>query len=433
MKIDLNNKKTINAWALFDWANSAYALVISTAIFPVYFTAYSPDIVTIGTLQFTNSSLYTFAVSFSYIIIAAMSPILSGMADYSGRKKYFLQIFTVIGSLSCCALYFFKGEPQLWLGTSAFILATIGFAGAIVFYNAYLPQIVTEDRYDKVSAKGYAWGYVGSVILLLFILTMIQKPELFNITDPQLPARIGFILVGLWWLGFAQISFKGLPKDKKEHFGEKLIKKGYNEISKVYTKVKKQKHIKRFLASFFFYSAGVQTIIYVAAIFAQELLGFSATELIVIILILQLVGIVGAYLFAYISKITTNKISLLITILIWIAICISAYFCENKNFFYFIAAMVGMVMGGIQSLSRSTYSKMIDVNTEDTTSYFSFYDVLYKLAIVVGTASFALVDYFTHNMRYSVLILCLYFLIGFSILLFTKIESRKVSNKAVTI
>ena len=424
MKPIMNDKKTINSWALFDWANSAYALVISTAIFPIYFTANTPEIINILGLQFTNSSLYTFAVSFSFILIAFMSPILSGIADYSGRKKYFLKIFTIIGSIACSALWFFDGAGTYWIGTIGFIVATVGFAGAIVFYNAYLPEIVTEDRYDKVSAKGFAYGYIGSVILLIVILFMINKYEMFGFPSEKTPIRIGFILVGVWWLLFGLLSFKGLPDDNMIKNQDNLLKKGFEEIKSVFGKLQSRPNMKRFLASFFFYSAGVQTVIYVASIFAKDELGFESTELITIILLLQLVGIIGAFLFAYISKITTNKTSLMLTIVIWTLVCVAAFFCATKPQFYIIAATVGMVMGGIQSLSRSTYSKLLDEGEEDTTSYFSFYDVVYKLAVVLGTGSFALVDYITRDMRYSILVLALYFVIGLLLLWATKIERK---------
>lgn len=416
-----NVKKTINAWALFDWANSAYALVISTAIFPTFFIENTDKIVNIGSFSFTNSSLWTFAVSISYVIIALITPILSGMADYSGKRMYFLKIFTILGSLSCIALYFFNVVP-LWVGTSAFILATIGFSGGIVFYNSYLPLIVTEDKYDKVSAKGFAAGYIGSVILLLFILWMVMSPNTFNIPGENAAAQgnaaasIGFILVGVWWIFFGFISFRNLPKDKKLFSDENLWTKGFQEIKSVYSQLKYQPDLKRFLWSFFFYSAGVQTIIYVATVFAKLILNFESEEMIAIVLVLQLVGIVGAYLFAYISDQIGNKNSITIMILIWIVICLVAYVTTGKMLFYFLAGLVGLVMGGIQSLSRSTYSKMLNDKEDDVTSYFSFYDVLYKSSIVAGTLAYGLVDNLTGNLRYSVLALGVFFLIGLYLL-----------------
>jgi UMF1 family MFS transporter len=426
--IELNNKRTINAWALFDWANSAYALVISTAIFPGYFEEYTPKEITLGNLNFSNSSLYSFAVSFSYIIIASLSPLLSGIADYSGRRKFFLKTFTLIGSLACTALYFFKGEPQLWLGTSAFILATIGFAGSLVFYDSYLPLIVTEDRYNKVSAKGYTYGYIGSVILLIFILMMIQKPDWFGLSGGQLGARIGFLLVGVWWLGFAQYTFKYMPKDKKNLFTAGMIKNGYREIAGAFNRVRNIPNIKHFLLAFFFYSAGVQTVIYLATIFAKKELAFETAELILLVLILQLVAIGGAYVFSLLGNRKGNKFSIMVMICIWIFICIAAYFTYDKLFFYVLASFVGLVMGGIQSLSRASYSMLIPEKDHDTTSYFSFYDVVYKSAIVGGTFLFGLVDNITNNMRYSVLTLAIFFIFGLYFMNKTRIDNKIVAG-----
>ena len=424
-KIVKNDKKVINAWAIFDWANSAYALVITTAVFPAYFINFTPDTIDIWGVSLTNVSLYSFAVAFSYLIIALLSPILSGIADFSGRRLFFLKLFTIIGSISCIALYFFKGVPELWLGTSAFILATIGFAGGIVFYNAYLPIIVTEDKYDNVSAKGFAYGYIGSVILLIIILIMIQKPDFFGITDPQLPARIGFVMVGLWWIGFAQITFKYLPKDLRSKFDKKILSKGFEEIKRVFGNLKHQPWLKRFLIAFFFYSAGVQTIINLATVFAKKELEFAASELILLVLILQLVAVGGAYLFAWISKISSNKISLSIMLVTWILICLGAYFTTGKIFFYCLAGLVGMVMGGIQSLSRSTYSKMLQNKENETTSYFSFYDVLYKISLVLGTFLFGIVENITGNIRNSVLVMTIFFILG--LILLNSIKKEEIN------
>ncbi len=418
----MNDKKVIKAWAIYDWANSAYALVITTAIFPVYFIANTPEIIEFFGFNIPNSAFYSYAVSFSYLFIAILSPILSGMADYGKKRLFFLKMFTLIGSLSCIGLYFFKGLPQLWLGTSAFILATIGFAGGIVFYNSYLPQIATEDQYDRVSAKGFSYGYIGSVILLAAILFMVLKPDSFGITDPNLPARIGFVLVGVWWLAFAQYTFKYLPKGIGKEKVKGLFFKGFQEIRSVVAKVRTRKNLKRFMIAFFFYSAGVQTVINLATVFAKQELNFSASELILIVLILQLVAIGGAYLFAYLSNLWSNKASLSIMIIIWIGICVGAYFTTGKVLFFIIAAFVGLVMGGIQSLSRSSYSKMINESKDQLTSYFSLYDVLYKTSLVLGTFLFGMVNHITGSIRYSVLVLTVLFVISLVIIWFVDFD-----------
>jgi UMF1 family MFS transporter len=419
------NRRVENAWAMFDWANSAYNLVISTAIFPPYFISITKNYVDIFGSEVSNSALYAFAVTFSYAVIALTSPLLSGIADYGGMRMFFLKLFTTIGAASCLALFFFDGMSTMILGLVAFMLATIGHAGSLVFYNAYLHEIVDEDRVDHLSAKGYAWGYIGSVILLVVNLIVISKPEWFGLEEGTLPVRLAFLSVGIWWIGFAQITFKRMPKSKPMGQTDQLFTKGYAEIKKVWGELSSAVNTKRFLFAFFFYSAGVQTVIYLASAFAEKELNFATSELILIILILQLVAIGGAYFFAYISKITSNKSALTAMVVIWIGICIAAHFVETKVVFYIIAACVGLVLGGIQSLSRSTYSKLIPKETNDVTSYFSFYDVMYKTSIIAGTFSFGLVDQITGNMRYSILALCLFFVVGLVILRMVDFKAAK--------
>jgi MFS transporter, UMF1 family len=423
----INDKRVINAWAIFDWANSAYSLVISTAIFPIYFIAYTPENIQLGSLNFSNSALYSFAVTFSYLIIAFLSPVLSGIADYSGRRKFFLHIFTLVGSMACMVLYLFKGEPQLWLGTTAFIMATVGFSGSLVFYDSYLPLIVTEDRYNAVSAKGYTLGYIGSVILLITILFLGNKPEWFGLQDSQAAYRLGFLLVGLWWVIFAQYTLRYLPKDKRTNFTEKVFKNGFLELKKAFRNVRANPNILMFLSAFFFYSAGVQTVIYLATVFAKQELQFESTELILLVLILQLVAILGAYLFSLLGSKYGNRLSIMIMLGIWIAICIGAYVTTSKSFFYFLAILVGMVMGGIQSLSRASYSSIIP-EKKDTTSYFSLMDVIYKMAIVTGTFSFGLAENLTGNMRNSVLVLGVFFLLGMLFISKTKLPKWSATS-----
>lgn len=411
----LNDKRVINGWAMFDWANSAYFLVIATAVFPIYFTAVTDDTISVFGKDVANSAVYSYAVSFAYIIIALMTPLLSGMADYGGKRKKFLVVFTWIGSISCIGLFFFSNAGAIWWGTAMFVLASIGAAGGIVFYNAYLPLIVTEDQFDKVSAKGYAYGYFGSVILLAFCLMMINKPDWFGFEDAGLPTRIAFALVGLWWLGFAQFAFRRLPPDAPGQV-EGILHKGIEELKSVWQKVRKQKMVMRFLVSFFFYMAGVQTVIYLATIFASVELKMDTPELILVILILQIVAILGAYLFAAVSKRVGNKISLLIQIGIWMLICGGAYLVQDKVQFYVLAGFVGMVLGGIQSLSRATYAKLIPQTKKDVTSYFSFYDVLMKVSLVGGAFIFGFVEQLTGNMRNSILAIMVIFAIGMLIM-----------------
>ncbi len=423
----INDKKIINAWAFFDCANSSYALTIAVAIFPAYYTAITDETVRLFGMEISNTSLYAYAISAAYLIIAAFSPLLSGIADYGGKKMFFMRFFTILGSAACVSLFFFESMDQLAFGIISFMLATIGFAGGLVFYNSYLPDIVTEDLYDRVSAKGFSYGYIGSVILLIINLAVIMKPAWFGIAEGNsLATRLAFIMVGLWWIGFAMIPFSRLPKNPGNKSGNNLLVKGFQELRKVWRVAKKAKNIKTFLLAFFCYSAGVQTVIFLAATFAEKELQFDTAKLIGVILLLQIVAIAGAYFFAKLSDWKGNKFSLISMLLIWISICLSAYFIETDLQFYCIAAAVGIVMGGIQSLSRSTYSKLLPVDTKDTASYFSFYDILEKVAIVLGTFSFGFIEQITGGMRNSMLALAGFFILG--LLVLTKVKIQPASS-----
>lgn len=418
-------KKVINGWAMYDWANSVYSLVITSTIFPIYFNAVTSsadgnDKVVFFGFEITNTVLYSYSLSFSFLVIAALSPLLSGIADYGGKKLSFLKFFAYLGSIACIMLFFFNGS-NVEFGILCSVLASIGYAGSIVFYNAYLPEITTADKYDIVSAKGFSLGYFGSVILLVFNLVMISNPDWFGLTDASQASRISFVMVGIWWAGFAQITFNTLPKGRKQLSQDNhLLKKGYLEIKKVWKNLQSLKALRAYLASFFFYSMGVQTVMYLAASFGDKELKLSGDQLILTVLIIQLVAIIGSYLFAYLSKWKGNKLSLLTMLFIWIVICIMAYRVFSSTEFYALAFMVGMVMGGIQSLSRATYSKLIPADTTDNTSYFSFFDVTEKIAIVFGTFSYGFIEQLTGSMRNSTVALGSFFLIGFLILWFTK-------------
>jgi len=338
---------------------------------------------------------------------------------------FFLRFFTVLGAAGCLSLFLFRGMPSLAIGVTGFIVAMIGFAGGLVFYNSYLPQIVTEDRFDRVSARGFSFGYIGSVLLLLANLWMIMNAEMLGFANQGVATRVSFVMVGLWWIGFAQIPFRRLPGDPKDRPKEQLLTRGFRELAKVARTVSKSKNILLFLSAFFCYSAGVQTAIYLAATFAEKELKFETVELIIIILILQLVAIGGAYLFAKVSEWRGNKLSLMVTLVIWTGICFAANQVYTKTQFYFLAGAVGLVVGGIQSMSRSTYSKLIPTETKDTTSYFSFYDVLEKVAIIIGTFGFGFIEQVTGSMRMSVLLLAAFFMLGMVILSRVRIQHSR--------
>ncbi|MCF8254122.1 MAG: MFS transporter [Bacteroidia bacterium] len=469
MSHKLNDPKITGAWTMYDWANSVFSLSITATLFPVYFNGVSKAAsISAGTYDavnnvsyinvfgynVVNSALYTFCVSISFLLVAFINPILSGIADAKQNKKQFMKFFCYLGSLSCMLLYFFN-PSTLWFGILCFILGLFGFGGSIVFYNAFLPEIASEDQFDKLSARGFSLGYVGSVILLLLNLAFIKNVDVFfqvaekakelmsadsSLTEvlalegakkyySGIAIKWSFVTVGLWWAGFAQITFRRLPeKTRGEQKPGGLISNGFKEINKVFRELNLPANsiIKRYLIGYFFSAMGVQTVMYVASMFGEKELGMKADKLIMTVLIIQLIAILGAWGFAKISAIIGNIYTLLIMIVAWIGITTAAFYVNTENQFLLLAAVVGSVMGGIQSMSRSTFAKLIPDNTKDTASYFSFYDFCEKMATVLGTLAFALINNYTENMRSSVLALIIFFILA--LFFIARIQNFKESH-----
>ncbi len=364
-----SSKSIHRAWSMYDWANSAYNLVITSTIFPAYYNAVTTttkdgeiinDKVSFFGHIIKNSSLFDYSIATAYLIIALISPVLSSIADYRGNKKRFMQLFCYIGATACCCLFFFKGNT-LELGIICSGLAALGYCGSLVFYNAYLPEIAIEADRDRVSAQGFSYGYIGSVILQIICFVFVLKPEWFGIKDSSFAPRLSFFLVGLWWAGFAQITFfklpDGLPLPVKP--GYNMFSGGFQELKKVFMHIKKLPVLKTYLGAFFFYSMGVQTVMLAATLFGSKELKLETSQLIAVILVIQIVAIAGAFIMAKLSDIFGNLQVLLFVVFIWIAVCIAAYYTHTATQFYIIGAVVGLIMGGIQSLSRSTYSKLM--------------------------------------------------------------------------
>lgn len=436
-----NNKKTIWAWCMFDWANQSYNMVIISTIFPAYFVAVTSNpkngnMVTFFGHQYVNTVLSTYILGLSYLIVVAILPILTSIADYRGNKKLYLQLFTWLGSLACAGLFFFEKGKPLEIPMICFGLASIGYCGGFVFYNSYLPQIATVDQQDAVSAKGFIYGFIGSIVVQLICFAVILEPKLFGITEVEyLPARIAFLIVFVWWIGFAIIPFMRLPKGVPNagSHSYNVLTGGFKELAKVFKKIKAMPLLKMFLSAFFFYSVGVQTILLVAANFAAKELHMPDDALISIILIIQLLAVAGALITSKSSAKYGNVKTLIGLIAIWTVLCCGVYFVANANQFYFAAVIVGLVMGGVQSLSRSTYSKYLPPNIPDTASFFSFYDVTEKLSIVVGLFCFGFVESWTHEMRNSALALDCFFAIGLFLLIILMLAEKKAKGNEIAI
>ncbi len=429
-----SSKSMHRAWSMYDWANSAYNLVITSTIFPAYYSAITTKTDSSGNIiseqvsffgrSFKSSSLTFYSLAVAYLVIACMSPILSSIADYKGNKKRFMQLFCYIGSAACCGLYFFKADT-LELGVICSATAALGYCGSLVFYNAYLPEIATDEEQDRVSAQGFAYGYVGSVLLQVICFVFVLEPQWFGITDDSFAPRLSFLLVGIWWAGFAQITFFKLPKGMPlaKNAAHNVLVNGFYELKKVFKQVAKLPVLKTYLAAFFFYSMGVQTVMMVATYFGSIELHLKTPQLIGVILVIQLVAIAGAYIMAKLADKFGNLQVLLFVVFLWVGACVCAYFTYTATQFYLVAVLVGLIMGGIQSLSRSTYARLMP-DTHDTASFFSFYDVTEKLAIVVGMFTFSFINSIM-NMRTAVIALITFFAVG-ALVLYIAIRRRNL-------
>jgi UMF1 family MFS transporter len=414
------SKKVIRGWAMYDWANSVYNLVITTTFFPIYFTIvtreqFGGETVTFLGRKFINTSLYDYSFALAYLLIAILYPVLTSIADTRGNKKSFMKFFCYMGSLGCALLYFFNGT-NLWLGILCLMIASMGFVGSVVFYNAFLPEIAAPEDRDRVSAKGFSFGYIGSVILQMIGFVLVTFLD-----DKLLAMRITFLLVGIWWVSFAQITFAVLPESKMTgKISANVFSESFAAMKQVYAEIKKLPVLKNFLRGFFFYSMGVQTVMLAATLFGSKLLQLDSTKLIITVVLIQLVAIPGAVGVSRLSEKFGNLRVLTGLVVFWIFICLAAYYTAyykeqggNPEFgFYGLAVAVGLIMGGIQSLSRSTYSKLMP-ETKDTASYFSYFDFTEKIAIVIGMFSFGLIEEATGSMKNSILSLIIFFVIGF--------------------
>lgn len=413
------------AWAFYDWANSVYSLVITTAIFPIYFSSVLDDFkeVAVFGIPFSDKGiLYSYSITASFIIVVLISPILSAVADQIGNKKLFLKVFSWLGAIGCFSLFFFTDYNTLWIGILGSILASVGYWGSLVFYNAYLPEIAEKEQQDQLSARGFIYGYLGSAILLIICLIFI------TLVDEAL-TRYSFILVALWWIGFAQYTFLKLPKSytkPNKIRSKQILFHSHRELLQVGSQLFQERNLKFYLLAFFLLSVGIQTINYMATIFGKDELGLNTNKLIITILLIQFVAVAGSYIFSRLSKRFGNLKSLTLGLLIWALICLGAFMMHSTDKyveyeFYALGATVGLVLGGVQALTRSTYSKLLP-KTSDNTIYFSFYDIVEKVALILGSFIFAQVLYLTGSMQYSALSLGIFFLLSIILLRQVKME-----------
>jgi UMF1 family MFS transporter len=454
--MEKGNKKIIRGWVMYDWANSVYNLVISSAIFPIFYDIQTKQsyasakgyldasgkvdisqikdgeavLVKFFGIELSSSVLFSFILSASFLVVSFLSPLLSGVADYTGSKKKFLRFFCYLGALSCMTLYLFDAN-RIELGMLSVFLASIGFWNSLVFYNAFLPEIAEPKDHDRISARGFTMGYLGAMLLLIVCLAMIMSTSVGS--EKMQYMRYAFILVGLWWIGFSQITYRALPNNVYNKTPEKgYIWKGFKELLLVFKEFKKTKRLKRYLFAFFFFNTGVQTVMLMATIFANKEIawpkGSGSTGLIIAILLIQILGALGAFVMSRVSSKIGNIRTLFISVSLWVIICLGGFFIKTPVEFYLLASSVGLVMGGVQAIARSTYSKFLP-ETTDHASYFSFFDVTEKIGIVLGTLFFGLMEFWTGSIRYSVASVAFFFVFGLIFLLFVPKNEREVETQ----
>lgn len=430
--LEKGSKKLLNAWAFYDWANSVYPLTISSAIFPIFYEALfsntNKHIHAFG-MDFKNSALISFVTAAAFLVVAFISPLLSGIADYVGNKKNFMRFFCYLGALSCIGLYWFNIE-NIYPGLLFYFLGLIGFWGSLVFYNSYLPDIAYPGQQDKISAKGYSLGYIGSVILLIVNLAMVMGVD--DGASKMAAMRYSFIMVGIWWIVFSQYTYYYLPKGNKnaDKVTRAVLFNGFRELKKVWGMLKENLALKRYLTGFFVYSMAVQTVMLIAVYYGKQEIKWETEEqgttgLIICILLIQLVAILGAVLTSKASARFGNIQVLIVINIFWMLLCVGAWFITQPIDFYILAGLVGLVMGGIQALSRSTYSKLLPP-TDDTASFFSFYDVSEKIGIVIGMLVYGIIDQRTNSPRFAIVFLGAFFLIG--LLLLLRVPRKKLAE-----
>lgn len=495
-----NNPKIMRAWAVYDWANSVYSLVITSTIFPIYYAILTTarqkseyveetgqwikvpvrNMIKIFGSEYEPDAVYGYSLTISFFMVVLLTPILSSLADIIGNKKSFMQFFCYLGATSCMGLALFMNMDTVYLGLLFSITASIGFWGSLVFYNSFLPDIATKDKQDALSARGYVYGYIGSVVLVIICLILIQLVAQ-NESEALFYTRVSFLLTGAWWFGFSQYTFKHLPQygevkgqlpkdlvllnfknifqSHKEaggwcsvvkrniKFYIEIVRESFRELFRVGNELFRTANLKYFLSSFFFYSVGMQTIFLMATLFGKSEINLAQENLILTLLLIQIEAIIGAVIFSRLSKKIGNKNVISITVFLWVVVCVWAYFLNKANpnvayHFYAVAGLVGLVMGGLQAMSRSTYSQLLPEKGNDTTTYFSFYDVLEKIAIMVGTFIFSyIIDNYeairslfaqveialpsSAGMRFAAFFMGVFFFVGLILIRFVKIKETQ--------
>jgi UMF1 family MFS transporter len=427
---DKNDRREIFGWKMYDWANSAFSTTIAGALFGPYLTRLAQAavgengvVLDLGALgAVTAKSLPTLCVSISVGAQVFMLPILGALGDYSNLKKRLMALFCFLGVTASCLLFFVQGNLYL-AGGLLFIVANICFGASIVFYNAFLPEITTEDQTDKVSSRGFAYGYLGGAILLVFNLILVLQAERLGIST-GLAVRLSLLSAGLWWGGFALITFallKSRPAKKNLPPGQSYISAGFSELAATFKELRRLPLTARYLLGYLIYNDGIQTVIFASSTFLEQTLfpgQGNPKFLLQIFLVVQFIAVAGALLFERLAYLIKTKNAIIVSLIIWTAIVIYANrFLDTVFEAWIMAVAIAIVLGGSQALSRSLFSRMIPVGKE--ASFFGLYEVSERGTSWMGPLLFSLVVSRTDSYRLALLSLIFFFVVGLIVLWLT--------------
>jgi UMF1 family MFS transporter len=420
---------------MYDWANSAFATTILAAVLPIYFVSIVPKggvNITVFGLSFHTfaTPLWSYGITIAMVIVAISAPILGAIADSSRSKRQFLIWFTYLGAFFT-ALLVTIGYGDYLRALLFFIIANIGFAAGNVFYDAFLPEIAPEGERDYVSGKGFAYGYLGGGLLLVINLLMIQHPGWFGIPDAAWGARLSFLTVGIWWGVFAIPTFLYVRDQGQGRKHPHYIRRGFNTIATTMQKMRRFKDLLKFLVSFLIYNDGIQTVIVMAAIFGKEELGFSVFTLIGCLLMVQVIGFPSSLFMGRLAQRIGEKQTIYICLAVYCGIVIYGYFITTPMEFWVLGALVGLVQGGSQAISRSLYSSLLPLGHE--AEFFGFFAIANRFASIFGPLVFGVVANVTGSVRNSILALITFFIVGFIILMTVDVEQGKKSAKKILI
>ncbi|HET7657625.1 MAG TPA: MFS transporter [Bacillales bacterium] len=401
------NMKEIRSWAMYDWANSAFATTVMAAVLPIYYH----DVAAKGLSDATSTAYWGYSQSIGVIIVALLVPVLGTIADYSGAKKKFLGFFAGIGILSSLMLAL-VGQGDYLLASLLFILGAVGFSAANVFYDGFLPDIAPKEKMDQVSARGFATGYIGGGLLLLINLMMIMKFSWFGIPSKTMATQISFVTVGIWWFLFSIPLFHNVRerndnKDvaKQGHY----VKVSFQRLASTFREINQYKELLKFLIAYWLFNDGIGTIIKMATIYGRDI-GIGTTDLIAALVITQFVGIPCTFLFGWLTQKMTSKRALLLALWVYVLIVLLGFFMTSATHFYILAILVGFVQGGAQSLSRSIYGRMIPARKN--AEFYGFYGISSKFSAILGPFVFGLTGQLTGSSRLGIFSVVFFFLIG---------------------